>query len=72
MLTLIIFINKVYIQNDKDNLRVYQILLIFGILYPWWYDTRQLFRSGFREYFSDMSNYFDMLYIYGGIANVIL
>jgi len=72
MFTLIIFIEKVYIRNDHNGLMVYQILMCLGIIYPFWYDTMQLYRSGFREYFTDVSNYLDILYIYGGIANVIL
>lgn len=72
MMTLLIFINKVYINNDFENLRTYQILLCVGILYPFWYDTMQLYRSGFKAYFADMANYLDLLYVYGGITNVVL
>jgi len=69
--TLMVFINKVYIQNDTENNRVYQYLLCVGIIYPFWYETLQLYRSGFKDYFSDINNYLDLLYIYGGLINVI-
>lgn len=72
MMTLLIFINKVYINADSENLRTYQILLCCGIVYPFWYDTMQLYRSGFKAYFADVANYLDLLYIYGGITNVVL
>lgn len=32
----------------------------------------QLYRSGFGAYFADAANYLDLLYVYGGIANVVL
>ena len=52
--------------------KIYAILLLVGIFYPWVYDLVQLIRSGFVEYFSDPWNYVDFIYIYGGIANAFL
>ena len=53
-------------------MKVYQYMLVVGIIYPFWYDSLQLYRSGFVAYFTDLSNYLDLLYIYGGITNVVL
>ena len=57
---------------DTESTRPYQILLIVAIIYPFWYETTQMFKSGVCQYLSEIPNYLDMLYIYGGIANVIL
>lgn len=53
-------------------MRTYQILLIMAIVYPFWYETTQMCRMGVGVYFSEAANYLDLLYIYGGITNVIL
>ena len=53
-------------------MRVYQILLIVAIVYPFWYETTQMCRMGVSVYLSELGNYLDLLYIYGGITNVIL
>lgn len=47
-------------------------MLAVGILYPWLYDMTQMFRGGFYDYFSDLQNYADMLYIYGSLVNIFL
>lgn len=38
MTILIIYINAIYIKNVSANDKIFQILLIFGIIYPMWYD----------------------------------
>lgn len=72
MITLCIYINKAYIQADVESTRPYQIMLIVAIIYPFWYETTQMLKSGICVYLSEMPNYLDLLYIYGGIANVVL
>ena len=51
---------------------IYAILLMIGIIYPASYDLLQFYRGGVAEYFSDIYNYADMLYIYGSLANSVL
>ena len=51
MTILIIYINAIYVIVDAANAQVYQALLIFGILYPMWYDFSQLYKAGVYEYF---------------------
>ena len=72
MITLCLYINKVYIDAEQESMRVYQILLIVAIVYPFWYETTQMCRMGVSVYLSELGNYLDLLYIYGGITNVIL
>ena len=72
MITLCLYINKVYINAEKEDLRTFQVLLIIAIIYPFWYENTQMFRMGVLIYLSEWANYGDLLYIYGGIANVVL
>jgi hypothetical protein len=65
-------INDIYILGNTDKLPGYLIMLSICIIYPFIYDTTQLYRAGLSEYFSETSNFSDMIYIYGGICNVIL
>jgi hypothetical protein len=51
---LMIYIYHVYIQNDQKDSRFYGRLLFIGVLYPMTYDLTQLYRSGFRQYFSEL------------------
>ena len=72
MIILCIYINQVYINANTDGTRIYQILLIVAIIYPFWYESTQMVRLGVCNYLSEAANYLDLLYIYGGISNVIL
>lgn len=51
---------------------VYTGILAIGILFPWFYDTKQLCRDGASEYFSDPWNWMDAFYVYGSFVNIIL
>jgi hypothetical protein len=51
---------------------MYTILLAIGVVYPAYYDFKQLYKMGLTNYFSDMGNYSDCLYIWGSISNVFL
>lgn len=35
---LIVYVNAIYIQNNVDSKKMYEHLLIFGIIYPAFYD----------------------------------
>jgi hypothetical protein len=68
---MIVYVKNSYLIENEDQV-IYAILLAIGILYPALYDITQLFRGGIGDYFSDLSNYGDLLYIYGSLANIIL
>ena len=51
---------------------IYAVLIAVGILYPGLYDFTQMLRAGLADYFGDLWNYADILYIYGSIGNIIL
>ena len=53
--------------NECDD-NPYAIILLGGIVYPFFYEILQSFKQGFRSYFSDMSNMANLLYIFGSIA----
>ena len=69
---LMVYIYVVYIQCVKDYKMVLEISLVVGVIYPSWYDTLQLYKTGVREYLQDPFNVSDQIYIWGSIANVIL
>ena len=48
------------------------LVLFFGIFYPAFYDFHQLYRLGITNYFADLGNYSDCIYIWGSIMNVFL
>lgn len=66
-----LYVYFTYILGSED-IDVYIILLIVGIIYPFIYDLSQLIRSGLSDYLSDPWNYADMIYIYGSITNIVI
>jgi hypothetical protein len=68
---MIIYVNAIYINNDTSNNYLYGILLMIGIIYPMFYDLRQLYLLGPKEYFQDIFNYSDQIYVWASFANVI-
>ena len=68
---MIIYVNAIYINNDKANANLYGILLMMGIIYPMFYDIRQLYLLGPKEYFQDIFNYSDQIYVWASFFNVI-
>ena len=69
---LILYVFEIYINYEQQNARIYQTLLILGVVYPAMYESRQLMGTGFVDYFSEYQNYSDLLYIWGSVTNVIL
>jgi len=69
---MVIYIYNIYIENNHQQKDFYSRILILAVVYPAWYDTAQLWNSGWRVYFSELQNYSDLIYIYGSILNVIL
>ena len=35
---IILYVNAIYIENNVEQKRIYETLLIFGIIYPLFYD----------------------------------
>lgn len=66
-----IYVSTAYI-HEPTNQQLYTILLAIGVIYPAYYDFKQLFKVGIEEYLSDLGNYSDMIYIWGSIVNVFL
>ena len=74
-MTLLICYNVVVYVFDLEDptiRRVFEYLLLVGVIYPTYYDFTQMYRSGLADYFSEVGNYFDMIYIISCITNVIL
>lgn len=55
-----------------QRVRIYQIVCAVTIIYPWGYDIVQMKEAGVRDYFSSAQNLFDFVFIYSGVANIIL
>ena len=69
---MMVYINEIYIKNNLSEKRFFSIILIVAIIYPTTYEFVQQYKIGFRKYLSDLNNYSDILYCWGGIANVFL
>ena len=41
---LIVYVNAIYIQNNVEQKKIYETLIIFGIIYPAFYDLSQLYK----------------------------
>ena len=70
-LMITIYVHEAY-MNQPMHQQLYTVLLAVGILYPAFYDFKQLYIIGIRNYFSDIGNYSDCLYIWGSLVNVFL
>ena len=56
----------------KISLTAYSIVLFVGILYPALYESFQICKKGFNEYFSNPSNCIDVVYIWGSVAMQVI
>lgn len=72
MVVMLLYIKEVYIDYNMGNQGVYSILLIIGVVYPTWYDSLQLYKIGPKAYFSDLTNYNDLVYTWGSLINLYL
>jgi hypothetical protein len=68
---MLIYVNAIYINNNTKDATLFGILLICGIIFPMCYDLTQLYRSGITEYFQEVQNYSDQLYVWCSVMNVI-
>ena len=77
MLTLIIYIDVAYIKNERGEDGTYflrticNLIIATGLVYPMFYEIKQLYRCGFWAYFSDVSNYIDITYMAAAGSNII-
>ena len=67
-----VYIYQIYVHGRYDEQARWSLLMAAGLIYPWSYDTIQLYKSGFVGYFSEFWNYSDMIFVYSGIVNMIL
>lgn len=58
--------------KEQPKRRALELALVLGITYPALYDWLQAYQVGLRAYLSEISNYLDAVYVWGGIINVIL
>ena len=70
--TLVLYVNEVYINANTENNKLYQYLLILGVLYPIFYETRQAYMGGVCAYLTEAQNYVDIVYIVASLTNVVL
>ena len=71
----IFYVNLIYINNSlppaddsgkQDN--PYALVLLGGIIYPFFYCMTMMIRYGLEDFFTSPSNYLDMAYILGSVA----
>lgn len=68
--TIMAYINMVYIESfGAENQQLYTLLLGIGISYPAAYDTIQMIKSG-SEYWADVWNYSDFLFIWSSFMSI--
>jgi len=56
---------------DFSQINNYSFILLAGILYPLLYELKQM-AGGISDYFLDLGNYIDIVYIFGSVAMAIL
>jgi hypothetical protein len=56
---------------DFSQINNYSYALLAGILYPMLYEIKQM-AGGLSDYFLDLGNYIDIVYIFGSVAMAIL
>ena len=54
VIVLVLYVNEVYINADTENNAIYQYILILGVLYPIYYESRQACMGGLCNYFGDL------------------
>lgn len=70
-LMITIYVHEAYMKEPAHQ-QMFTTLLAIGIIYPAYYDFKQLFTIGMTAYFSDLTNYSDCLYIWGSLINIFL
>ena len=68
----LVYINQVYIENDRTQQRLWRALFCVAISFPTLQKLNELFARGPWAFFSDSLNWLSIFYIGGSIANVVL
>lgn len=71
-ITLFVYITEIYTLNHLDNRKNLLILMAVGTIVPMFYDTYQLYDQGIISYLSSFYNWFDFIFIWSGVAFIIL
>jgi hypothetical protein len=66
------YVNDIYLYRLMDNRVAYCWAIMLCLLYPFMYDSLQLFKQGPTEYFQDPWNFIDQAHIWCGIVNALL
>ena len=64
--------DEVYIKQDLNDKPLYLGIMFFGIIYPLVYDSIQLYKLGYKGYFSEFWNYTDFAFIWLGLLNILM
>lgn len=64
--------DEIYIKQDIQDKPLYLSIMLLGIIYPLVYDTIQLYKLGYKEYFSEFWNYTDFAFIWLGFLNIVM
>ena len=72
LLVTILYITDIYQHAEIDRLPTYRIILALGLVNPLVYDIVQMIHVGPIAYFSSVTQIIDFVFIYSGLANVIL
>ena len=70
MFLLFNYINQIYINYNMENKNFMNVVLCAGLLYPCLYELYQMKRAKW-EYFNDINNINDQLYVWCGLVNLI-
>ena len=57
---------------NEENMMLFNKMIIAGIMYPAILSFTEIYKSGIVNYFSDGSNYMDLIYVWAGLINVLL
>ena len=66
---MILYVKNSYIVASENQI-TYACLLGVGAIYPSVYDLSQLFKLGADEYFQEIWNFIDIMYILGMFFNI--
>ena len=57
---------------NEENMDLFNKMIIAGIMYPAILSFVEIYKSGIVAYFSDGSNYMELVYVWAGLINVLL
>ena len=47
-------------------------LIVAGVAYPMFHEVQQFFKVGFADYFDDLGNWVDIIYLVGSLIMAVL